>query len=90
MKRRTHRSNKGPKLYRYVKNDKGRFRDIETYRRAHEKSKPKTAAEERLIRAAIHHVRPHKETTEYGTFSWMCSDPPLQLAVAEVLRERGE
>ncbi|MBN2199532.1 MAG: hypothetical protein JW747_06740 [Candidatus Aminicenantes bacterium] len=34
MKRTTHRSSKGTKLYA-VRDSKGRFKDIQTYKRAH-------------------------------------------------------
>ena len=90
MTRRTHRSDKGPKLCRVVKDDKGHFKDIETYRRAHEKSKPKTAAEERLIQAAIKHLEPHELRGADATWSWACADEELSRAVAAVLRERGK
>ncbi len=48
MKRTTHRSVKGTKLYA-VRDEKGRFVDIQTYKRAHaadlrKKSKAETAA----------------------------------------------
>jgi len=88
--RKTHRSDKGPKLYRVVKDDKGRFEDIETYRRAHGKSKLKTAAEERLIQAAIKHLEPHEVMSTDATWSWACADEELSRAAAAVLRERGK
>ncbi|HNS05554.1 MAG TPA: hypothetical protein PLB50_02795 [Candidatus Saccharicenans sp.] len=51
MKRTTHRSVKGTKLYA-VRDEKGRFVDIQTYQRAHaadlkRKSKSETAAKAR-------------------------------------------
>ena len=45
MKRTTHRSSKGTKLYA-VRDSKGKFRDIQTYKRAHQRDvKRKSKAE---------------------------------------------
>jgi DNA-binding protein HU-beta len=51
VKRTTHRSSKGTKLYA-VRDSKGRFKDIQTYKRAHgmdikRRSKAETAAKAR-------------------------------------------
>ena len=56
-KRTTHRSSKGTKLYA-VRDKKGRFKDIQTYKRAHgmdikRKSKGETAREKVAALAAI-------------------------------------
>jgi len=52
-KRTTHRSSKGTKLYA-VRDSKGRFVDIQTYKRAHamdlkRKSKPEVAAKQKKV-----------------------------------------
>ncbi|MDD8015192.1 MAG: hypothetical protein PHX45_05825 [Acidobacteriota bacterium] len=52
-KRTTHRSSKGTKLYA-VRDSKGRFVDIQTYKRAHamdmkRKSKAETAAKQKKV-----------------------------------------
>jgi DNA-binding protein HU-beta len=51
VKRTTHRSSKGTKLYA-VRDSKGRFKDIQTYKRAHvmdikRRSKAETAAKKK-------------------------------------------
>lgn len=56
MKRTTHRSVKGTKLYA-VRDEKGRFVDIQTYKRAHaadlrKKSKAETAAKAKKAKKA--------------------------------------
>ncbi|MCX7974444.1 MAG: hypothetical protein N3B16_08080 [Candidatus Aminicenantes bacterium] len=56
MKRTTHRSVKGTKLYA-VRDEKGRFVDIQTYKRAHaadlrKKSKAETTAKARKTKKA--------------------------------------
>jgi hypothetical protein len=90
MKRRTHRSDKGPKLYPLAKGARSRLKDIETYRRAHAKGRPITPAEERLIQAAIKHLEPHEVMSTDATWSWACADEELSRAAAAVLRERGK
>jgi len=51
MKRTTHRSSKGTKLYA-VRDSKGRFVDIQTYKRAHAMDmKRKSKAEAKLKKA---------------------------------------
>jgi len=54
--------------------------------------KPKTAAEERLIKAAIEHMKPHKDYKDGlgNTITWACFDAKLSKAIAAVLRERGK
>ena len=49
MKRTTHRSSKGTKLYA-VRDSKGRFKDIQTYKRAHGSDVKKRAKAERKKR----------------------------------------
>ncbi|MBN2409807.1 MAG: hypothetical protein JXE07_08725 [Candidatus Aminicenantes bacterium] len=54
VKRTTHRSSKGTKLYA-VRDSKGRFKDIQTYKRAHamdikRASKPEAAAKAKKIK----------------------------------------
>ena len=49
MKRTTHRSSKGTKLYA-VRDSKGRFKDIQNYKRAHGSDVKKRAKAERKKR----------------------------------------
>ena len=60
-KRTTHRSSAGKKLYA-VRDAQGRFKDIQTYERAHRADLAKTSAAERTARATA-----KKKTTKKTT-----------------------
>jgi len=50
IKRTTHRSSKGTKLYA-VRDSKGRFKDIQTYKRAHAADMKRTSKAEAAAKA---------------------------------------